>query len=276
MDFYKQTVKFLARSFYLVHMARGRRGRPASVRSCVSRVNADVADPVVRPSRTREHRSSGRRSSRSYVAASSGSGRSASPSRRSVRERSHCITRSVSRSPEPPTWAKEILKALETKTEEVKVVKEQLDSLKRKSAEEEPEVKYKSNRKLYKFNPDVKDKFNQILERAGADDAITKIANEGMSLLDNRNKLFSVADRDGWDVVEYFEADPLTNNDEEEKKLRVRARKQRGLGRSEIGKIAWREIPLHESTFLPGSTAADFFGHGFPSCRVFALRIVFP
>ena len=40
--------------------------------------------------------------------------------------------------------------------------------------------------------------------------------------------------------------------------------------------LDWREIPLHESTFLPGSAAADFFGHGIPSCRVFALRIVFP
>ena len=116
---------------------------------------------------------------------------------------------------------KEILKALEAKTEEVKVVKEQLDSLKCKSAEEQPEFKYKSNKKQFKFNTDVKDKFNQILERAGADDAITKIANEGMSLLDNRNKLISIADRNGWDVVEYFEADPLTKNDEEEKKLRV-------------------------------------------------------
>ena len=33
-----------------------------------------------------------------------------------------------------------------------------------------------------------------------------------MSLLDNRNKLISIADRDGWDVVEYFEADPLTKS----------------------------------------------------------------
>ena len=198
-------------------MARGRCGRPASVCSCVSRVNADIEDPVARPSRTREHRSSGRHSSRSHVAASSGSGRSSSPSWRSACERSHRRSRSASRSP----WAKEILKALEAKTEEVKVVKEQLDSLKRKSAEEEPEFKYKSNKKQFKFNTDVKDKFNQILERAGADDAITKIANEGMSLLDNRNKLISIADRNGWDVVEYFEADPLTKNDEEEKKLRV-------------------------------------------------------
>ena len=54
---------------------------------------------------------------------------------------------------------------------------------------------------------------------AGADDAITTITNKGMSLLDNRNKLNSIADRDGWDVVEYFEVDPLTKNDEEEKKL---------------------------------------------------------
>ena len=53
------------------------------------------------------------------------------------------------------------------KTEEVKVVKEQLDSLKRKSAEEEPEFKYKSNKKQFKFNTDVKDKFNQILEGWG-------------------------------------------------------------------------------------------------------------
>ena len=121
MDFYKRTVKFLARSSYLVHMARGRRGRPASVRSRVSRVNADIEDPVARPSRTRE-----RRSSRSHVAASSGSGRSSSPSRRSARERSHRRSRSASRSPEPPTWAKEILKALEAKTEDVKVVKAQL------------------------------------------------------------------------------------------------------------------------------------------------------
>ena len=89
-------------------MARGRRGRPASVRSHASRVNPDIEVPVVRPSMSRELRSSGRRSSRSHVAASSGSGRSASPSRRSVRERSHRRSRSASRSPEPPTWAKEI------------------------------------------------------------------------------------------------------------------------------------------------------------------------
>lgn len=63
--------------------------------------------------------------------------------------------------------------------EEVKVVKQELDSLKQKSVEE----------KQFKFNTEVKNKFNQIWDRAGADDMIT----------DNQNKLISTADRDGWE-----------------------------------------------------------------------------
>ena len=131
---------------------------------------------------------------------------------------------------------------METKTQEVKVVREQLDSLKRKSVEEEPEFKYKSNKKQFKFNTDVKDKFNQILERAGADDAITKIANEGMSLLDNRYKLISIADRDGWDVVEYFEADPLTKS-----KMGTRFKSQSTSSKSGPG-----------ANFGPSHTIVDF------------------
>ena len=51
---------------------------------------------------------------------------------------------------------------LETKMQEVKVVREQVDSLKRKSVEEEPEFKYKSNKKQFKFNTDVKDEFTRF------------------------------------------------------------------------------------------------------------------
>ena len=105
-----------------------------------------------------------------------------------VRERSQDRSRAASCNPEPPTWAKEILKALEAKTE-VKVVKEVLDLLRHKSVEEKPDFKYKSNQKQFKFNTEVKNKFNQILDRAGADDMIT----------DNQNKLISIADRDGWE-----------------------------------------------------------------------------
>lgn len=80
-----------------------------------------------------------------------------------VRERSHRRSYTASCNPEPPTLAKEILKALEAKTEEVKVVKQELDSLKHKSVEEKPDFKYKSNKKQFKFNTEVKNKFNQIV-----------------------------------------------------------------------------------------------------------------
>ena len=59
-----------------------------------------------------------------------------------------------------------------------------------------------------------------------------------MSLLDNRNKLISIADRDGWDVVEYFEAAHSLKMTKKKRNFVSRARKQRGLGRSEIEKIA--------------------------------------
>ena len=62
---------------------------------------------------------------------------------------------------------KDQIKYTQDKTQEVKVVKEQLDSVKRKSAEEEPEFKYKSNRKQFKFNNEVKENFNQTLAKGG-------------------------------------------------------------------------------------------------------------
>ena len=58
-----------------------------------------------------------------------------------------------------------------------------------------------SNKKQFKFNTEIKVKFNQILERARADDAITRIANKDMSLLDNQSKVISIATGDGWDIV---------------------------------------------------------------------------
>lgn len=144
---------------------------------------------------------------------------SLSSSQRSVHKCLHQKSHSPSRNSEAPAWANDILKALEDKMQQGKVVREQLASLKRKSSEMEPKFKYKTNKKQYKFNNEVKEKFDQILEKAGANDVIAKIANGGMSLIDFRNKLISIADRDGWDVVEFFESDPLTKNDEEEKKV---------------------------------------------------------
>ena len=112
---------------------------------------------------------------------------------------------------------KTLLDAVQVKSMEVDNLKVRLNSLKRKTREDEPELKYKSNKKQYKFNLEVKEKFNQIADNAGVDEAIQEIANKGMFLVDSRNKLIAIAHRDGWDVVEHLEADPITQNDEEEK-----------------------------------------------------------
>ena len=116
---------------------------------------------------------------------------------------------------------KPLLDAVQAKSKEVDEFKERLNSLKRKARDDEPNLRYKSNKKQYKFNPEVKEKFSQIAESPGVDKALQAIATQGMPLINNRNKLIAIADRDSWAVEERFEADPLTNNDEEEKKLRT-------------------------------------------------------
>ena len=201
-------------------MARGRRGRPIStralhdagrgsetrcrIRSCVVPVHVETTE---RASRSRSRRSHSRSRSRLVEL-------------RAARRVQVCLLDAyvaVHVERVILVAAPNHMKALEAKSQEVEDVKEQLNTLKRKASETEPEFKYKSNKKQFKFNLEVKKKFSQTVERAGADDALKKIANAGMSLIDSRNKLISIADRDGWDAVEFFEADPLTKNDDEEK-----------------------------------------------------------
>lgn len=38
--------------------------------------------------------------------------------------------------------------------------------------------------------------------------------------------------------------------------------------------VGFMDIPVNDQTFLPGSAESDLFGHGVPSCRILALRIV--
>ena len=170
----------------------------------------------------RHSRSSSANSSKRAAHAHSASSSPAVGRRRRSSESLSRRSRSASRSrSEPPAWAKTLLDAVEAKSKEVDEVKERLNSLKRKARDDEPDLRYKSNKKQYKFNPEVKEKFSQIAGSTGVDEALQAIATPGMPLINNRNKLIAIADRDSWDVVERFEADPLTNNDEEEKKLRT-------------------------------------------------------
>ena len=126
----------------VANIARGRRSGPTSGISSQSqfRVRSHVI-PVHDESREGVRRPSG--SLRSHRTHSSRSDSEHSPSflRRSGSKRSRRVRRSPSHDTEPPAWAKDFLKALEEKIKEIKVVEEQLASLKRKSSKEEPELK---------------------------------------------------------------------------------------------------------------------------------------
>ena len=112
-------------------MARGRRRRPIPgvssqtqrrFRSRVVPVHDESGEPVRRPSSS----SGSHHSHSSRARVSSDSEHSPSSSRRGGRERTRRHSRSPSHNAESPAWAKDILKALEDKTKEVKAVEEQL------------------------------------------------------------------------------------------------------------------------------------------------------
>lgn len=58
----------------------------------------------------------------------------------------------------------------------------------------------------FKFKTAVNEKFSEIAEQAGVNDIIKKLAHVGKSLLVRHHKV--IADRAGWDVVEFL-GDPL-------------------------------------------------------------------
>ena len=63
------------------------------------------------------------------------------------RERSDKSCSSRRRDAEAPTWAKSLLDAVQERLAEVNAAKQQLESLKRKASEEEPDLKFKGNKK---------------------------------------------------------------------------------------------------------------------------------
>ena len=91
---------------------------------------------------------------------------------------------------------------MQEKSAEANAVKQQLESLKCKASEEEPDLKFKGNKKQRKFNLYLRNRFDQILKRVDASSKIQDLARESTSMINERNKLIAIADRDGWDVVE--------------------------------------------------------------------------
>ena len=85
-----------------------------------------------------------------------------------------------------------------------------------------PKFKFEGNAKQYEFNAlrlDEITKAKSFLER-GSYSAAVKILEQSEKSLKERNKIVRIADKYGWDTVEEYVDDPLTDNTDDATKLR--------------------------------------------------------
>lgn len=120
---------------------------------------------------------------------------------------------------EMPAWAQSLINSQEKAISELR---SEIRSLKRKrddDKENDFDWKKKGNKKQYEFNKSVEEQ----LEEIGVSNTLLEarsIAEKGLSLITERNKLIKIADKHGWDTVNNYVSDPLAKDDADDKKLR--------------------------------------------------------
>lgn len=131
------------------------------------------------------------------------------------------------RSEDMPAWARVLLetqqKALADNKKQISELRSEVRSLKRKRDEADKEKAYewkkKGNKKQYEFNQTVEEQLEEIAVSNTLLDART-LAEKGLSLIAERNKLIKIADKHGWDTVNQYMADPLAKDEADDKRLR--------------------------------------------------------
>ena len=93
-------------------------------------------------------------------------------------------------------------------------------ALKRKRDESDSDFtrKMKGNKKQYKFNCSVESHLEEIAVAKTLLDA--KNSAEGLCLMKEQNKLIKIVDQHGWDTVNRYVSNPLTEDEADEKRLR--------------------------------------------------------
>ena len=80
------------------------------------------------------------------------------------------------------------------------------------------EFQYKRNKIQYELNLEVIDKIKEAME-ADEPEERNRVLREGKGLLEHWNKCLLMAEKYGWDIVEHYEAEPLAENSDDEKKI---------------------------------------------------------
>ena len=122
-----------------------------------------------------------------------------------------------------PEWAKFLVQAQQASDERLFM----LESEVKRSSEEynviSSKPKHKFNKKIYGDQYELNVKISAILRKAlSSRDELDKQThiNEGIELINKRNKLLVLADAHGWEVAEAYNADPLADDSADEKKIR--------------------------------------------------------
>ena len=93
--------------------------------------------------------------------------------------------------------------------------------------------KHKFNKKIYGDQYEFNVKISAILRKAlSSRDELDKQThiNEGIELINKRNKLLVLADAHGWEVAEAYNADPLADDNTDEKKIRKAKKREKYHG----------------------------------------------
>ena len=105
---------------------------------------------------------------------------------------------------------------------------------KRESQDGFRKQKHKFSRSIYQEQYDLNMEIYNKLEQATVTEDVEErnaLLNEGMELITQRNKVFVLTDKYGWETARCYGTDPVASNSENEKRIK-RARKE--------AKVAWR------------------------------------
>jgi hypothetical protein len=118
-----------------------------------------------------------------------------------------------------------------------------------------PDFKFQSNKVQFEFNSDRESEISKavkLLEKNRTEAAIDTLR-LSVTQLNKRNKIVRIADKYGWDVVQEYQDDPLTDDADDASKLRqaIFRAKKRSNNKKPYDRTA-RAFPAQESQPFPG------------------------
>ena len=135
-----------------------------------------------------------------------------------------------------------------------------------KEADKQPALKKKGHQKQFQFNEDVRERLTEasaaIHQTPAAVERAKTAIQEGMDLLNKRQKLIKIADRSdhGWATVEEYVEDELAEDSDDEKRLfRAEARAGRKAKAAQAAKLKKRRSMVSrkpQSSGMPASVAS--------------------